>query len=76
MATESKAVDLGKLQDEVLRHTKMLSQWMINKANAKKALERAQSQYDNISHNVEVRKECLDKAKQAVLDGARSVAQG
>lgn len=76
MATESKAVDLGKLQDQVVFYTKKLAEGTMQLNKLRENLTAAQARFDTRMHNQEILKELLDKARQAVLDGARSVAQG
>jgi hypothetical protein len=76
MATETKAIDLGKLQDTMMFHTKQLSERKMRTLNAINALQRAQKVVDNCRHNEKICEKLLDKARESVLEGARTIAQG
>lgn len=76
MAQENRAVDLGKLQSELRFAQTFYRQRNVQLGAAKSKLESAKNGYDKALNGLSEAKEMLDKAKQAVLDGARSVAQG
>lgn len=76
MATESKAVDLGKLQDEERKARVVVRSLGLAYSAAHRRMELAQASRDLAWAKWNNAQKELDKAKQAVLDGARSVAQG
>jgi hypothetical protein len=76
MAQESKAVDLGKLQDNAKSAAKVYEAHMNLYVAQKRKAEGAFAVAEVTRLKCEKYKSELDKAKQAVLDGARSVAQG
>jgi hypothetical protein len=68
--------DLGKLQDAMRAADARVKAAHRLKQNSKAALERAHNKYGiDVKKYAEAIDE-LDKARQAMLDGARSVAQG
>lgn len=76
MAQESKAVDLGKLQDDERKARALVRSLGQAYGSAHRRMESAQSARDLAYIKWQNAQKELDKAKQAVLDGARSVAQG
>lgn len=76
MATESKAVDLGALQNNYRTMQASLRKMDVIVQDRKKKQDVAMQNYDaSAVRRNDMQKE-LDKARQAMLDGARSVAQG
>lgn len=76
MATESKPIDLGALQS-MQKHAEAMV------TTARRILDGAYTKYDNAAQaleNAKVRhkdaQEFLAKAKRAVIEGARTVANG
>lgn len=69
-------IDLGKLQEAHKNAVMMHSRALGDKIKAQGQLSRAQIVLDNATNKHEQSKVLLDKAKAAMIEGARTVAQG
>jgi hypothetical protein len=76
MAQESKAIDLGKLQDALRSAEARVKSADALKINSYRAFEKARTKMAS-DHDAWVKaKDSLDNAKKAVIEGARTIAQG
>lgn len=69
-------IDLGKLQDAQHVAFTVLGKRLLARVQAGAKLRRAQDAFDACKKNEELAQKALDKAKEAVIEGARTVANG
>ena len=68
-----KSIDLGKLQNDLLKAKATEKDVLTKLSRAKMVLNTAQSQHDKIMSNYGKAEKDVDKAKTAVLEAARTV---
>lgn len=74
--TDTKPIDLGKLQDVVKAAAAMLKARRKAYAIACEAINKAQRRAETLEAMCEADKMVLDRAKKSMIDGARTVANG